>query len=282
VGQGWGIDLARGGLRSYESMRRFDPDVFVHCGDTIYADTPLSEAVVLEDGAVWRDVVTPAKAKVAETLDEFRGNYLYNLLDENVRRFNAETAQVALWDDHEVLNTGTPASGSRTIATRRRASPCWPPAASGPSLSTSRSAAPPRTPGRRSAGSSRSRGCCGSCVPRGCATSRGSPATSTAPRPTASTPTAPASRSSTPFWEFVAGPLHAGTFGPAPLDPTFGPERRFLGIPAGMKPNRPPSEGLQFFGTLEIDPASRLLTARLHDASGRELFSEALAPEPTG
>src|SRR5439155_4995580 len=44
-----------------------------------------------------------------------------------------------------------------------------------------------------------------------------------------------------PFWEFVAGPLHAGTFGPNPLDATFGPEVRFLGIPAGMKPNRPPS-----------------------------------------
>ena len=46
-----------------------------------------------------------------------------------------------------------------------------------------------------------------------------------------------------PFWEFVAGPAHAGTFGPARLDKTFGPEVRFLGIPAGMKPNRPPSEG---------------------------------------
>ena len=43
-----------------------------------------------------------------------------------------------------------------------------------------------------------------------------------------------------PFWEFVAGPLHAGTFGPAVLDPTFGPEVRFVGIPPGMKPNRPP------------------------------------------
>ena len=44
-----------------------------------------------------------------------------------------------------------------------------------------------------------------------------------------------------PFWEFVAGPLHAGTFGPNELDATFGPEVRFVGIPPGMKPNRPPS-----------------------------------------
>ena len=47
-----------------------------------------------------------------------------------------------------------------------------------------------------------------------------------------------------PFWEFVAGPLHAGTFGPGTLDATFGPEVKFNGIPPGMKPNRPPSEGL--------------------------------------
>ena len=36
------------------------------------------------------------------------------------------------------------------------------------------------------------------------------------------------------------------------LDKTFGPEVKFLGIPAGMKPNRPPNEGLQFFGTLKV------------------------------
>ena len=62
----------------------------------------------LDDGSIWRNLVTPAKAKVAETLEEFRGNYLYNLLDENVRRFNAEVAQVMLWDDHEVLNNWYP------------------------------------------------------------------------------------------------------------------------------------------------------------------------------
>ena len=27
-----------------------------------------------------------------------------------------------------------------------------------------------------------------------------------------------------PFWEFVSGPIHAGTFGPNDLDQTFGPE----------------------------------------------------------
>ena len=81
-----------------------------------------------------------------------------------------------------------------------------------------------------------------------------------------------------PFWEFVAGPLHAGTFGPGTLDRTFGPEVKFTGIPPGMKPNRPPSDGFQFFGTLRIDARTRALTARLHDLAGRVLYSVELPP----
>ncbi len=83
-----------------------------------------------------------------------------------------------------------------------------------------------------------------------------------------------------PFWEFVAGPLHAGTFGPTPLDATFGPSVSFLAIPDGMKPNRPPSDGLQFFGTLDADHRSGVLTARLHDVAGRVLYTNELVPEP--
>jgi alkaline phosphatase D len=75
------------------------------------------------------------------------------------------------------------------------------------------------------------------------------------------------------FWEFVAGPLHAGTFGPAALDRTFGPEVRFKGIPDGMKGNRPPSDGLQFFGVLRVDPKTRALTASLRDLEGRTLYT---------
>jgi alkaline phosphatase D len=59
-----------------------------------------------------------------------------------------------------------------------------------------------------------------------------------------------------PFWEFVAGPAHAGTYGPAELDRTFGPELKFIGIPPGMKQNRPPSDGLQFFGTHGVSETS--------------------------
>lgn len=104
AGQGFGINPELGGMAIYEAMRRLTPDFFVHCGDTIYADNPLQREVKLTDGSVWRNVVTDAKAKVAESLDEFRGNFRYNLLDDNLRRFNAEVAMLAQWDDHEVVD----------------------------------------------------------------------------------------------------------------------------------------------------------------------------------
>ena len=107
-GQGWGIDPARGGMTTFETMRRTQADLFLHSGDTIYADGPLAPDVKLPDGQIWRNIVTPEKAKVAETLAEFRGNHRYNLLDTNVRRFNSEIAQVWQWDDHEVLNNWSP------------------------------------------------------------------------------------------------------------------------------------------------------------------------------
>jgi len=104
AGQGWGINPDFGGMRMYETMRRRQPDFFLHSGDTIYADGPILPSVTLPDGSVWRNVTTPEKSKVAETLAEFRGNHRYNLLDDNVRRFNAEVANIAQWDDHEVTN----------------------------------------------------------------------------------------------------------------------------------------------------------------------------------
>jgi len=104
VGQGWGINPDIGGMTIYETMRSLTPDFFVHCGDTIYADDPLSPEKRLPDGRVWRNITTEAKSKVAETLDEFRGNHLYNLLDANLRRFHAEVPTIALWDDHDVVD----------------------------------------------------------------------------------------------------------------------------------------------------------------------------------
>ncbi len=42
-----------------------------------------------------------------------------------------------------------------------------------------------------------------------------------------------------------------GRSGPNALDNTFGPKLEFLGIPKDLRPNRPPSEGMQFFGVVE-------------------------------
>jgi alkaline phosphatase D len=104
AGQGWGINPDFGGMKIYEAMLQTQPDFFIHCGDTIYADGPIEEIVTAENGQVWRNLVTPEVSKVAETLAEFRARYKYNLLDENVRRFNAEVPQIWQWDDHEVVN----------------------------------------------------------------------------------------------------------------------------------------------------------------------------------
>jgi alkaline phosphatase D len=81
-----------------------------------------------------------------------------------------------------------------------------------------------------------------------------------------------------PFWEFVAGPLHAGTFGPGTLDRTFGPEVRFTGIPKGMKGNRPPSDGLQFFGMMRVNARTRQMTVSLRNLAGDTLYSIDLNP----
>ena len=108
AGQGWGIDESRGGMLTYRSMMAHRPDFFVHCGDTIYADAPIPPEIALPDGTVWRNLVTEETSKVAETLEEFRHNHLYNLLDSNVRAFNAEVPILAQWNDHETVNNWYP------------------------------------------------------------------------------------------------------------------------------------------------------------------------------
>jgi alkaline phosphatase D len=70
--------------------------------EDLRADAPAE--VKLDDGTIWKNVTIPEKAKVAETLAEFRANYVYNLMDDNIRAFNAEVMQFFQWDDHEVLN----------------------------------------------------------------------------------------------------------------------------------------------------------------------------------
>lgn len=367
VGQGWGINPEWGGLRMYETMRQAAPDFFLHSGDTIYADNPLLPEVVLDDGTVWKNLVTEAKSKVAETLAEFRGNFLYNLLDHNLRRFNSEIPLLVQWDDHETHNNWYPTqilddsryrvkSAALLAARAKRAlfeyNPirCSPhdserlyrKIAYGPLLEVfvldQRSNRGANSPNRQTAlgedaafmgpaqiewlkqGLASSQALwkvIASDMPIGVVVrdgerdfeavangDHGPPLgreleiadllrflkargignlvwlTADVHYATAHHyhPDRAAFKDFLPFWELVAGPIHAGTFGPSALDKTFGPEAKFVGIPKGMKPNRPPSDGLQFFGTVQIAAKTRLLTARLHDLAGKTLWSVEIEP----
>ena len=371
VGQGWGIDADTGGMRLYDAMRQAGADVFIHTGDTIYADGPLQPEVKLDDGRIWRNLVTPEKSKVAETLAEFRGNYRYNLLDEHVRRFNASLSQFVIWDDHEVLNNWyptevLPGGGPHTersvallAARARRAFQEYTPmrfdtadperiyraCRFGPLVdiigfdmrsyrgdnSTNRQTEVSESSAifgapqidwlkRRLAASTAAWKIIASDMPIGLVVSDGSAFDAVANREDgpplgrelefagllrfirdrgiqnvvfvtgdvhycAAHHYDPGRAKFTefhPFWEFVAGPAHAGTFGPAALDGTFGPQVKFIGIPPGMKPNRPPSEGLQFFGTLRVDAKTEALTATLRNAAGATLYTVELASERRG
>ena len=71
------------------------------------------ESVTLPDGRVWRNVTTPEKSKVAETLAEYRGQYAYNLLD-------AQPAGVR-WPRCRRSTSGT-TTRSPTTGTRARSS----------------------------------------------------------------------------------------------------------------------------------------------------------------
>lgn len=117
AGQGWGINEAWGGMKIYEQMRQVRPHFFLHSGDTIYADGPITAQVKLADGSLWNNIVTEEVSKVAESLNEFRGRYRYNLMDANVRRMAAEVPQIWQWDDHEVTNNW---SDSKDLAADKR------------------------------------------------------------------------------------------------------------------------------------------------------------------
>jgi alkaline phosphatase D len=375
AGQGWGIDRDRGGFRIYETMRRSSPDLFIHSGDTIYADNPLQPEVRLPDGTIWRNLMTEEKSKVAETLAEFRGNHRYNLLDENVRRFNAETVQVWQWDDHEVTNNWSeskdlsaderyrekrvPLLVARAARAFHEYAPIRPHEAEesgrvyrhiayGPHLDVfvidMRSYRGPNTSNRQEAASAQTaflgrpqiewlkRGLLASRatwkviasdmpiglqVPDGRdAEGRGRfEAIANGDGPalgreleiagllsfikhagirnvvwvtadthyTAAHYYDPAKARFTdfdPFWEFMSGPLHAGTFGPSATDDTFGIQVVWQKAPPQGQSNLPPSAGLQFFGEARIEGRSGAMTVMLKDVSGATLWQRTLEPDP--
>ena len=73
-----------------------------------------------------------------------------------------------------------------------------------------------------------------------------------------------------PFWELVAGPIHAGTFGPEELDPSLGAEVRFQWAPPPGQGNLAPWDGLQSFGTIDVSPDA--LAIALWGIDGRERY----------
>jgi alkaline phosphatase D len=84
-----------------------------------------------------------------------------------------------------------------------------------------------------------------------------------------------------PFWEFVSGPIAAGTFGRKDdlLDGTFGPKVHYSKGKETDDWSLSPRAGLQFFGHIAI-AATGELTVRLADGSGGLLWSKVLEPEP--
>ena len=83
-----------------------------------------------------------------------------------------------------------------------------------------------------------------------------------------------------PFWEFVSGPIHAGTWAPSPLDNTFGPQAVFQkGCTPEQGENLAPCFGLQFFGHVAIDDATEVMTVTLKDVEDRDLWSTRIEPK---
>jgi alkaline phosphatase D len=82
-----------------------------------------------------------------------------------------------------------------------------------------------------------------------------------------------------PFWEFVSGPIHAGTGRPDQIDNTFGPQVVFAkGLAHGVA-FAAPTDGLQFFGHVAIDGATEVMTVMLKDVDDNALWSRQLEPK---
>lgn len=78
------------------------------------------------------------------------------------------------------------------------------------------------------------------------------------------------------FWEFVAGPVNAGSFGPNQMDGTFGPKVEFA--LAGTVANQSPRDGKsQFFGHVDLDDQD-MFTVSLRNGLGETVYSKTLEP----
>jgi alkaline phosphatase D len=359
AGQGWGIDEARGGMRTYATMLKGRPDFFIHSGDSIYADCPIEREQTLPNGEIWRNVVTEEKAHVASSVADYRGNYKYNLLDANMRRFNAEVPVFAQWDDHEVANDWWPgqnrsdygdtnasllaAHGRRAFCeympvrqTQAETGRIYRKVSYGPLLDVflldMRSYRGPN--GNHDAVLGPDCAILGAAqvewlkreLSRSNATwkviAADMPLSVVSHDAVALGNGAPVGRELEiadllafikhagvhntvwitadmhytaahyydpnravfqdfePFWEFISGPLHAGTWGPGDLDNTFGPQVRYQnGCSAAQGENLAPCFGLQFFGHVEIDGATDVMTVTLKDVGDNDLWSVRIEPK---
>lgn len=85
-----------------------------------------------------------------------------------------------------------------------------------------------------------------------------------------------------PFWEFVIGPINSGAFGPGELDPSFGPEYKFVrgpatfDLPANLPPTNPET---QFFGLAEVDGHTAEFKAQIRNITGKLVYEKILYPE---
>jgi alkaline phosphatase D len=370
AGQGWGINPDDGGMVTFSAMRKHKPDFLIHSGDTIYADGVIPAEVKLPDGTVWKNITIPEKAKVAETLEEFRAAHKYNFMDDNVRAFNAEVPIFVQWDDHEVMNNWSSSKDIPAVYKERSISVLAARAAQafhemypmresinepgrvyrtlsyGPHLDVfmldERSYRGPNGANqqeiygpdayflgpdqmqwlKRALLNSRATWkVIASDMPLSlivwddAANKKGSEAFAqgngpargreleiaeilrfikTAPIRNTVWLTADVHYAAAhyydpnkaqfqdfePFWEFVSGPLHAGTFGPNELDNTFGPEVKFVKAPGNDKQNLPPSAGMQFFGHVKIEGATGQMTVTLRDRADVALWSTTLDPKP--
>jgi alkaline phosphatase D len=84
-----GINPPWGGMKIDAQMRHLHPDFCIHNGDSIDADDPIPAEVHLDDGTIWTNITIPERTKVAETLAEFRANYLYNDITPRCHVFHA-------------------------------------------------------------------------------------------------------------------------------------------------------------------------------------------------
>jgi alkaline phosphatase D len=355
-GQGWGIDDKRGGMPAYAALLDRAPDFFIHCGDRIYADDPIQPSIAIPDGTTWNSLVFANKDHKAETLEDFRGAFLYSRASAQVRALSASVPLFAIWDDHEVRNNWWPGQSpdiDRIAAHARQAMYEHTPTLVGPRAEQYRSIRwgphlevflldgrthrtrnhplpPPSGPSRflgdaqltwlarALVDSTATWKVIASDMPVGLVVSEPDGAGGESfdgfanvdgpPRDrelelvelfatlrkhhvknvvwlTADVhyaaahhydPARAAHRDFDPFWEFVAGPMHATAFPRKRFDDTFGPELAYAS--AENDTFGSPATGEQFFGVIRIDGSSRSMKVTLIDARGRDLHTTTIRP----